>query len=204
LVEPEFAAQRFLLDLLLDAVDGNTCQIDMVTFSCFTEHKRSDHIYRAHPDYRKGGPWYNWAYIEFGPDDTGEESHLYPAQIWFFVDLLKPIEISFEYREGVEDIWHEMTGFNSDGLYAVVTPTDALPVTMVTSNIQTATRTFAAQKVEKKSCTTSLILKTVCHNKKLWLLPVEAISAPAMVLDHPGTHSSDRSSNSGESMHGVA
>jgi hypothetical protein len=92
-VEPELTAQRFLLDLLLDAVDGNTCQIDMVTFSGFTEHKRGDHIYRAHPDYRKGGPWYDWAYVEFGPDDTGKESHLYPAQIWFFVNLLKPIEL---------------------------------------------------------------------------------------------------------------
>jgi hypothetical protein len=141
LVEPELTTQRFLLDLLLDAVDGNTCQINMVTFSCFTEHKRGDHIYRAHPDYRKGGPWYDSAYVEFVPDDTGKESHLYPAQIWFFVNLLKPIEISDEYGEGVEDIQHEMTGFNGDGLYAVVTPTDALPVTMVTSNIPTAART---------------------------------------------------------------
>jgi hypothetical protein len=49
-VEPALTAQRFLLHLLLDAVDGNTCQINMVTFSCFTEHKRGDHIYRAHPD----------------------------------------------------------------------------------------------------------------------------------------------------------
>jgi hypothetical protein len=88
-----------------------------------------------------------------------------------------------------------MTGFNGDGLYAVVTPTDALPVTMVTSNIPTAARTSAAQKVKKKICTTSLILKTARRDKKLvWLVPVEAISAPAMVLDHPGTHSSDRNS----------
>jgi hypothetical protein len=63
-VEPELTAQRFLLDLLLDAIDGNTCQIDMVTFSCFTKHRRGDHIYRAHPDYRKGGPWYDWAYVQ--------------------------------------------------------------------------------------------------------------------------------------------
>jgi hypothetical protein len=64
-----------------------------------------------------------------------------------FFNLLRCIEISDEYGEGVKDIWHEMIGFNGDGLYAVVTPTDALPVTMVTSNIPTATRTFAAQKI---------------------------------------------------------
>jgi hypothetical protein len=85
-----------------------------------------------------------------------------------------------------------MIGFNGAGLYAVVTPTDALPVTMVTSNIPIAARTSAAQKAKKKICATSLILKTARHNKKLWLVPVEAISAPAMVLDHPGTHNSDR------------
>jgi hypothetical protein len=59
-----------------------------------------------------------------------------------------------------------------------VTPTDALPVTMVTSNIPTVARTSVAQKAKKKICPTSLILKTACHNKKLWLVPVEAISAP--------------------------
>jgi hypothetical protein len=206
LVEPELTTHRFLLDHLLDAVDGNTCQIDMVTFSCFTEHKRGDHIYRAHPDYCKGGPWYDWAYVEFSPDDTGKESHLYPAQIWFFVDLLKPIEISDEYGEGVKDIRHEMTGFNGDGLYAVVTPTDALPVTMVTLNIPTATRTSAAQKAEKKICTMSLILKTAHHDKKLWLVPVEAISAPAMAGVRPPWNPQQQQelSSSGESMHGVA
>jgi hypothetical protein len=90
-----------------------------------------------------------------------------------------------------------MIGFNGDGLYAVVTPTDALPVTMVTSNIPTATRTSAATKTDEKKiivCATSLILKAAHRDKKLWLVPVEAISTPAMVLDHPGTHSSDRTS----------
>ncbi len=38
LVEPEVTTQRFLLDLLFNIVDGNTCQIDTVTFPCFTEH----------------------------------------------------------------------------------------------------------------------------------------------------------------------
>jgi hypothetical protein len=68
----------------------------------------------------------------------------------FFDNLLKPIEISDEYGEGVEDIRHEMIGFNGDGLYAVVTPTDALPVTLVTSNIPTAARTSAAKSQRQK------------------------------------------------------
>jgi hypothetical protein len=65
---------------------------------------------------------------------------------------------------------------------------------LVTSNIATATRTSAAKLAEKKICGTSLILKTARRNKKLWLVPVEEIRTPAMVLDHPGTHSSDRTS----------
>jgi hypothetical protein len=77
---------------------------------------------------------------------------------------------------------------------------------MVTSNIPTAARTSAAQKAEKKICTTSLILKTARHDKKLWLVPVEAISAPAMVLGLPGSNPQQQQelSTSGESMHGVA
>jgi hypothetical protein len=63
---------------------------------------------------------------------------------------------------------------------------------MVTSNIPTTARTSAAQKAKKKIWTTSLILKTACHGKKLWLVPVEAISTSAIVLDHPGTHSSKK------------
>jgi hypothetical protein len=87
-----------------------------------------------------------------------------------------------------------MIGFNGDGLYAVVTPADALPVTMFTSKIPIAARTSAAQKAQMKICATSFILKTARHDKKLWLVPVEEISAPAMVVDHPGTQNSDRTS----------
>jgi hypothetical protein len=43
-----------------------------------------------------------------------------------------------------------MIGFNCDWLYAVVTPTDTLPLTMVTSNNPTAAGTSAAQKAEKR------------------------------------------------------
>jgi hypothetical protein len=55
-------------------------------------------------------------------------------------------------------------------------------------------RTSAAQNPKKKICATSLILKTARHDKKLWLVLVEAIRAPAMVLDHPGTHGSKKMS----------
>lgn len=194
-IQPEVTALNFLRDLLLHAIDGNTCQIgDTVTFPCFTEYKKGDDIYRAHPDYRKDGPWYDWAYVEFGPDDTGDDGQCYPSQIWYFVDLRNPIEISDQYGEGVDDIRTELCGFSGSGLYAVVTPTDALPVPMVTSNTPKPSRMNAAQKEEWKIRTTSLILKTARRDTRLWLVPVESISSPAMVLDHPGSNSSDADS----------
>jgi hypothetical protein len=41
----------------------------------------------------------------------------------------KETDSASEREGGSEDIWQEMIGFNGDGMYAVVTPTDALPVT---------------------------------------------------------------------------
>ena len=36
----------------------------------FTEYHREDTIYRAHLNYRSGGPWYDWCYVTWdnGPD----------------------------------------------------------------------------------------------------------------------------------------
>jgi len=185
-VYPEMAAGRHLFDLLIDAVDGNTSHIDKVSFSFFTEHKRGDQIYRSHPNYRNTGPWYDWAYVEYGPNDTGNQGNLFPSQIWYFVDLWQPIEISDEYGEGVEDIRPNLKGYNGEGLYAIVTPTAKPPVPMITSNTRCTGQMTASQKAERQICTTSLILKTAFHDKALWLVPVESISSPAMVIDHPG------------------
>jgi hypothetical protein len=43
-----------------------------------------------------------------------------------------------------------MRGFNGDWLYAVVTLTDALPGTMVTSNIPTAARTLKHKRLRRR------------------------------------------------------
>jgi hypothetical protein len=75
---------------------------------------------------------------------------LYPAQDWFIVDLQKPIEISNEYGEGIKDICQEMRGFNGDGLYALVTQTDALPVTMVTSNTNLQQEHLQCQRLRRR------------------------------------------------------
>jgi hypothetical protein len=116
----------------------------MVIFLCFTEYKRG-------ADYHR---------VVHGM--TGRTSSLVPMTQGKRVTFTQPkfgflsifrsqkLGISDEYREGVEDIHQEMRGFNGDGLYAVVTPTDALPVTMVTLNIPIAERTSAAQRPRRR------------------------------------------------------
>jgi Plavaka transposase len=50
----------------------------MLEIPFFTEYSRNDFIYRAHPNYRGDGPYYDWARVNWyiGDDpETGEEIH---------------------------------------------------------------------------------------------------------------------------------
>jgi hypothetical protein len=40
-------------------------QIKKVSFYCFTEYKRSDQMYRAHPNSSKCDQWDDCSYVEF-------------------------------------------------------------------------------------------------------------------------------------------
>jgi hypothetical protein len=42
-------------------------------------------------NYKKTGPWYDWAYVKFSHADDDEGAGLYPCQIWYFIDLQDPI-----------------------------------------------------------------------------------------------------------------
>ncbi len=46
-----------------------------------TEHKRGNHVFYGHPNYRSSGPWKDWAIFDWG--DYGE----LPCHIWCFVTL---------------------------------------------------------------------------------------------------------------------
>ena len=44
-------------------LEMNTCSLDY-----WSEHIKDGTLYRAHIDYRKQGPWYDWVMIRWEPD----------------------------------------------------------------------------------------------------------------------------------------
>ena len=57
-----------------------------------TEHRRKGNIFRAHPNYRRRGPWHDWATIDWG--FHGES----PAEIACFVDLSRvPVDFGIAF-----------------------------------------------------------------------------------------------------------
>ena len=44
-------------------LEMNTCSLDY-----WSEHVKDGTLYRAHIDYRKQGPWYDWVMIRWEPD----------------------------------------------------------------------------------------------------------------------------------------
>ena len=76
---------------------------------CFTEHKRGEHVFRAHPSYRNGSAWHDFVNVEW---EVGTEGTIccIPAQICCFIDLhnlAEPIQFNDSY-------------ISEPGLYALV------------------------------------------------------------------------------------
>jgi hypothetical protein len=46
------------------------------TLDVFTEIKHDGMLYRAHPNYRGGGPWYDWAAVQFVPSDVDKQRNI--------------------------------------------------------------------------------------------------------------------------------
>jgi hypothetical protein len=53
---------------------GSIMQEEQVdSLDVFTEIIHNNKTYRAHPNYRNGGPWYDWAVIKYEPSDADKE-----------------------------------------------------------------------------------------------------------------------------------
>lgn len=61
-----------------------------VALSCFTECKKGEQIYRAHPRLHREGAWFDWACFRF-ERESGDDSQEMPGQAWLFLDLTKPL-----------------------------------------------------------------------------------------------------------------
>ena len=89
---------------------------DSYELPIYTEHKRDGYTFRGHPDYRSGGPWRDWAMIEWG-DGYGT----LPCQIWCFVKLEGLPEDSEGSDEDAPGTGYKYGGiYLENGTYAVV------------------------------------------------------------------------------------
>ena len=76
---------------------------------CFTEHKRGEHVFRAHPSYHNGSAWHDFVNVEWEVGTVGTICCI-PAQICCFIDLhnlAEPIQFNDSY-------------ISEPGLYALV------------------------------------------------------------------------------------
>jgi hypothetical protein len=90
---------------LQDLVSERLPQYSLPINTC---HKRDDQIFRGHPNYRGGGPWKDWVWVNWG----GGEGKL-PCHIWCFVTLQDlPIGVGSRMEHGGIQL--------KDGVYAVV------------------------------------------------------------------------------------
>ena len=94
----------------LEAIVGH-CLPHLPTnhIDCFTEHKRSGQVFRAHPSYRNGNSWYDFVNVEWEVDATGTTCCI-PAQICCFLDLRK-LTGCIQFNDSY---------INEPGLYALV------------------------------------------------------------------------------------
>jgi len=199
---PTLMPPKEALDFLVQIVEtamlsSSLSRLPEVSFSCFTEYKVGDQIYRAHPNYRKDGSWYDWAYFKY-EYDSEDPSQIIPGQIWFFVDLSEPIMVnctgdsfeddnSFDLRTFFPN-WVDNGADDDDGcFYAVITsmrdvpsPLNVLPRKMNGQSLS------VSDQRELSRGGTSLILKTGMRHNELYFISTEAIRGPAMVIDNPG------------------
>ena len=68
----------------------------------YTEYKRDDIIFHAHPNYNSFGEWYDWVMLDFdAPEDDSDypingeggyyDQNFYPAKIYVFCKLLMAV-----------------------------------------------------------------------------------------------------------------
>jgi hypothetical protein len=135
----------------------------------YTEHKRNDQIFRAHPNYRSEGVWRDWVLVDWG-DETGK----LPCEIWGFVVLDGLPEVS------EQDPPLHFAGIDlKNGTYAVVEAS-----TWSTNEREIGYSdifvpfTKTVGKLDKDGCVVA---------RKFFLADVEAFAAPLCVIPDIGS-----------------
>ena len=100
-------------------------------------------MFRAHPDYRREGPRYEWVYYQYYEPEKRKPTEL-PARIWCFLDLREPLLC--DSGETQVDIRAFLAGWTGPGTYAVVTSMEKVPSRLFVSHALKGRR-----KLKKKS-----------------------------------------------------
>ena len=50
---------------------------EYIELNYFSEYKRKNKVFRAHPNYKQEGKWYDWVMIRWGKDPNVEQSEEY-------------------------------------------------------------------------------------------------------------------------------
>ena len=68
---------------------NNRSEDGKLSYDCYTSLHRNEDTYRAHPNFRSAGPWYDWAMVDFGGDCVDGDSN--------------EMNVSLDESDGMED-----------------------------------------------------------------------------------------------------
>jgi len=69
---------------------------------CYTEYRRDGTIFRAHPNYRSSGPWYDWVMINFTPTDD-HDAETSTETFGYYGDFMYPSKILCFFKNPDDD-----------------------------------------------------------------------------------------------------
>jgi hypothetical protein len=136
----------------------------------YSEHHRHGLVFRSHPNFRKKGPWRDWAMVRWG----GGHSEL-PAKIWGFIKITN-LEKHTE-RKLPKQLWGGSAV--SNGTFAIIestTWTGPLDADAIFREVRL--------DVEEKA-NDGTIMK-----RKFYLVDVEAFTEPLVVMENQGSKDS--------------
>ena len=93
--------QLFFEDIALNCLwticpNGNCTKVEL-----FTEYKRNGVLFRAHPNFRKSGPWYDWVMIRYERNTglNGYNEYIHKNQVYYMDNVDNPEK--YEYAPGM-------------------------------------------------------------------------------------------------------
>ena len=159
-------------------IRGGRLEYDSVVHG-FTEFcDKNNHLYRAHPDYRNTGEWFDWAFISWrvALENGTLNSFLMPAQLLMFIDISECTVTSVEEEnDSTKSSETNMLGLEEHNYWAVVQSAKRY-ATMDTTFSNTSSPFDTPTSFNPK-----LSQRFIIDDEYL-LVPLESICKPAFVI----------------------